>query len=142
MKEQHFGNHQRFHPLFHFFVAPLSLLLTILCLLLLTDSFTWFGLLLGIAFVLLYLALFITRTYAKKNQDRIIRTEIRLRHFILTGSDFSSIENQLSLSQIVALRFAGDDDFLRLINRPDLAALSPNEIKKSITTWKADHLRV
>ncbi len=142
MKEQQFSNHQRFHPLFHFFVAPLSLLLSILSLLMLTHSFTWYGLLLAMAFICLYLTLFITRTYAKQNQDRIIRSEIRLRYFMITGKDFSNIEEQLSLAQLVALRFAHDEDFIQLTASADLPGLSPEQIKKSLKSWKADHLRV
>lgn len=59
-----------------------------------------------------------------------------------TGKDFKVKEAWLSIGQIVALRFADDEDFLTLTERSDLYSLSPAQIKKSLKTWNADYLRV
>jgi hypothetical protein len=84
----------------------------------------------------------VARDYAKKNQDRIIRAELRLRYFQLAGKDLQSVEDKISKDQLVSLRFADDQQFLELIARPDLAELTPLEIKKQIKTWKPDLMRV
>jgi hypothetical protein len=47
-------------------------------------------------------------SFALRAQDRAIRAEENLRHFILTGKPFDS---RLRMSQIIALRFAPDDEF-------------------------------
>ena len=84
----------------------------------------------------------IARSYALKNQDRIIRLEMRQRYFHLTGSTFTEKEKQLKLSQIIALRFAGDQELLPLIKRAISEKLSPTEIKKAISDWVSDENRV
>ena len=68
-------------------------------------------LLIGIS---LFLAYFIYRGYSIKAQDRAIRAEENLRHFVLTGS---LLDKNLKISQIVALRFASDEEFVELTQR-------------------------
>jgi hypothetical protein len=84
----------------------------------------------------------ITRVYALKNQDRLIRLEMRQRYFELTGTSFNSKENQLKLSQIIALRFASNEELPALIDLAIKDKLSNKEIKMAITNWQADLLRV
>tara|TARA_R110002072_G_scaffold36005_2_gene106018 strand:- start:49626 stop:49829 length:204 start_codon:yes stop_codon:yes gene_type:complete len=67
---------------------------------------------------------------------------MRQRYFHLTGSTFYDIEIQLTSAQIIALRFAGDDEILALIDKSIKENTTPKEIKKSIKNWKADHHRV
>lgn len=80
--------------------------------------------------------------YALGNQDRIIRLEFRLRYFQLTGKSFDTLEEKLRFSQIVALRFASDDELIILIQKTIDENLSSKDIKKSVKNWKADHMRV
>lgn len=67
---------------------------------------------------------------------------MRQRYFQLTGMDFSTKENQLSLQQIIALRFAGDDEILALIDKSIQDNTPSKEIKKSIKHWNPDYNRV
>ena len=90
-------------------------------------------------FVLLGFALVLARVYALKAQDRAIRAEEKLRYFILANKMLSS---QLKMSQIIALRFASDEEFLSLTERTIAESLSPKEIKMAIKNWKADYNRV
>jgi hypothetical protein len=62
-----------------------------------------------------------------------------LRHFILTGKP---LYKGLTMQQIIALRFASDEEFAGLAKRAADEGLSGNEIKKAIRGWKADHSRV
>lgn len=80
--------------------------------------------------------------YALGNQDRIVRLEFRLRYFELFGKSSDEVESQLSFGQIAALRFAYDDEFRILIEKALQQNISADEIKKSITNWKADNSRV
>ncbi|MFM2337929.1 MAG: hypothetical protein RL115_1122 [Bacteroidota bacterium] len=80
-----------------------------------------------------------TRTFALKAQDRAIRAEENFRHFILTGKPF---DKQLRLGQIIALRFASDEEFVELAKRAVAEKLTQKEIKMAIQQWKADYNRV
>ena len=80
--------------------------------------------------------------YALTLQDRIVRLELRYRYFALTGERLELFENQLSQSQLFALRFAPDDELPGLLKRALQENLSGNAIKKSIINWKPDYHRV
>lgn len=142
MKEQNFNNHIKKHPLFHFFLVPVTLLLVLIALINALFAFSLSNLLILTTTAILHITVFITRYYAKKNQDRIIRAEMRLRYFILTGKSFERTEEQLSFPQLAALRFAQDDQLLQLLNNSNTSHLSSDEIKKQIRNWKPDHMRV
>ncbi len=79
------------------------------------------------------------RRFALKAQDRAIRAEENFRHFILTGKP---LDLRLRLGQIIALRFAGDDEFVSLAKRAADENIKGYDIKKEIKNWKADHHRV
>lgn len=84
----------------------------------------------------------ITRIYALKNQNRIIRLEMRVRYYQLTGKSLSEWEKKLTLSQLIALRFAGDDELVSLMEKALDQNLKAKSIKKAITKWQGDYLRV
>ena len=79
------------------------------------------------------------RTFALKAQDRAIRAEENLRHYVLTGK---LLPSSLRVGQIVALRFAPDAEFPALVEKAATNNLSGKEIKQSIQNWKADFYRV
>jgi hypothetical protein len=79
------------------------------------------------------------RMFALKAQDRAIRAEESLRYFVLTGKLFDS---RLNLQQIIALRFASDEELPALAQKAAEQGMSNKEIKKAIRIWRADHHRV
>jgi len=89
-------------------------------------------------FIFLCLFAFV-RIFALKAQDRAIRAEENLRHFVLTGK---LLPASLRIGQIVALRFASDDEFPTLAVKAAAENLTGKQIKQSITNWKADTYRV
>ena len=97
---------------------------------------------LAFLFILMVLTLisvsFHCRSFALKAQDRAIRAEENLRYFILTGM---RLNQNLSLYQIIALRFASDDEFVSLAEKAIEQNLKPNEIKKLIKNWRPDYHR-
>jgi hypothetical protein len=74
-----------------------------------------------------------------KAQDRAIRAEENLRHYVLTGK---LLPTSLTVGQIVALRFAPDAEFPALVNKAATENLPGKAIKASIQNWKADFYRV
>ena len=94
-------------------------------------------------FFLLFFAInYMRMHYALKLQDRIIRLEMRMRYYRLTQKPFEVLEKRLSLQQLIALRFASDDELIDLISKAIKEELTPNEIKKSIKEWNPDYMRV
>jgi hypothetical protein len=87
----------------------------------------------------LIMASFFARIYALKAQDRAIRAEETLRHFALTGK---LLDPKLTMTQIVALRFAPDSEFVALANEAAAKNLIPDDIKRAVKSWKADTYRV
>lgn len=79
------------------------------------------------------------RIFALKAQDRAIRAEENLRHFSLTGK---LLPASLRIGQIVALRFAEDEEFVALAAKAAAENLTGKQIKQSIQNWKADTYRV
>lgn len=96
------------------------------------------SLLLLMSVVLLFLW-FYSRSFALKAQDRAIRAEERLRYYLLTQK---SMSNKLNIRQIIALRFASDEEFVALAERAEKENLSAKDIKMTIKNWKPDTYRV
>lgn len=80
-----------------------------------------------------------TRGNALKAQDRAIRAEENLRHFVLTGK---LLDPRLTVQQIAAVRFASDAEFPELASRAAAGNLPAKEIKQAVKQWRADFDRV
>lgn len=145
MKNQNVENHRKFTPLHHFIFSPLSLGAIIYSSVQAVSSDTnqeiWIFLTL-ISILLTILGIMVRTQYGLKNQNRIIRLEMRLKYYQLTNQPFDELEKKLELGQIFALRFASDNELVDLINKSIAENLSPTEIKKSIKTWNPDFMRV
>lgn len=144
-KTQNFENHARYYPLHHFFIMPLAfvfLVWTVMRMDFSTPESTSESLYLGLLALIVVLISLLSRLYAIKNQNRIIRLEMRQRYFYLTGTPFYEKEKELSSAQIIALRFAGDEELVVLIEKAIQENTIAKDIKKSIKNWKADYHRV
>ena len=97
------------------------------------------GLLVFSITIVLLMLWWYSREFALKAQNRAIRAEENFRHYILTGKP---LDKQLRLGQIIALRFASDDELPGLAKKAVEEKLSSKQIKQSIKSWKADHHRV
>lgn len=141
--EQSFSNHVRWYPLFHFVVVPLLALnfLTHLVRFFMAPSWAlFFWVLLSITLVLFAIS---ARLMALKAQDRVIRLEERLRHRQLLTGELLARSVGLSAGQIIALRFASDEELPELVERTLKGDFTKNtDIKKAIKNWRADHHRV
>ena len=142
MKEQNFNNHAQMVPGFHYltFGGIIALLGGAINYLLKSSAENkYLAALLVLTSVLFILIAWFTRIFALKAQDRAIRAEENLRHFVLTGK---LLPSSLSVGQVVALRFAPDAEFPALVEKAATGHLSQKEIKQSIQNWKADFYRV
>jgi hypothetical protein len=84
------------------------------------------------------IAVTVTRTFALRLQDRIIRLEMQTRLTRLgRGADLA----RLSLRQLIALRFASDLEMGELIDRAIEEEMTPDQIKRAVRNWQGDYLR-
>lgn len=142
MPKQNLKNHARYVPIWHFVTGTLVVAVVIGSVvnlirsgqeLLYTNS-------LIVAISLIIASIFwFSRRFALRAQDRAIRAEENLRHFALTGK---LLDRHLRTSQIIALRFAPDDEFVDLAQKATEKKMRSKEIKRSIVKWKPDNHRV
>jgi hypothetical protein len=145
MTSQNYKTHRRFVPLHHFVLYPLIFACIAGSVWLVYTAFYLVhhgrltSLLIGVLSVSSLLLCYYGRAFALKAQDRAIRAEENLRHFALTGK---LLDSRLTTSQIIALRFASDTEFLILAERAANDNLKAEEIKKAIINWREDNHRV
>jgi len=143
MTTQNYANHARFVPMYHFLLAGLLLVTLIGSLINLYQSFGDRERLYSASLIVILtfcscLLFYYCRTFPLKAQDRAIRAEENLRHFAMTGKLF---DPRLTISQIIALRFAPDEEFLDLARKAADANMPPADIKRAVKNWRADNHR-
>ena len=139
---QTFATHVRFDPLYHYFALPvfgISVIGAIVRFILHPGLHTGWLFVVSVAAVI---AVFKLRTYSLKNQDRIIRLEERLRLATLLSDPLRGRILELSETQLIGLRFAGDAEVPGLVERALGEKLSREDIKKSVKIWRPDYWRV
>ncbi len=143
MTEQNFANHGRYVPLFHFFVLPVLLINFG------TQMYWWIKLEFPLARLIsalvaaaLLLGVLYARMFALAVQDRVIRLEERLRYERMLPADLQARCAELTINQIVALRFACDAELPVLTRKVlDEKLTKRKAIKQLIKTWKSDYQR-
>ncbi len=142
MEEQNFKNHAKLVKGFHgiLFLSIIALLIGAVVNLFSTSSENLYlaSLVVLIAVIFLIMSWFV-RSFPLKAQDRAIKAEENLRYYVMTGKLFPI---DLKMPQIIALRFASDEEFLPLIEKAIKENLTNKEIKMLIKNWKADFYRV
>lgn len=142
MSIQNKSNHKRLSPMYHgvlFIMVLTSIALSIYFFASASNSSLILPIVLIVQSIALLILMLLTRIFALKAQDRAIRAEESLRHFILTGKP---IHPKLRLGQIIALRFASDEELLDLTEKTVAENLSQAQIKDLIKNWKPDTHRV
>jgi len=142
-------NTPMFYPWHHFVLMPLALLLAGYTVLRYTkvagdDDQTarlWFSVA-ALAVIGLGVLVMLRQHYALQLQDRICRLEVRQRYFEVSGRRFANLENQLTLSQILSLRLAGDAELPALAQAAATEKLAPKAIQARITDFQFDAMRV
>ena len=137
------------YPWHHFVLLPLALLMAGYAVLRYTkvagdDDQTarlWFTVA-ALAVIGLGVLVMLRQHYALQLQDRICRLEVRQRYFEVSGQRFAPLEKQLSLSQILSLRLAGDAELPALAQAAATENLAPKDIQARITDFQFDAMRV
>ncbi len=144
MEAQNFANHRRNVPIYHFVLLPIILLTLIGSFVNLYQSWgdhqrQYSASLIVVIMVCLALVSLLARLFSLKAQDRAIRAEENLRHYVMTGK---LLDPKLTVRQIIGLRFASDQEFVELAGRAVEENLTEDAIKKAVKNWRADTYRV
>jgi hypothetical protein len=143
-KVQSFKNHAQIVPMFHYVTLGILQLTFIGACVNLYQSwgdhtrFYSASLLVTLTLGTVLAALF-ARSFALKAQDRAIRAEEQLRHYVLTGK---LLDPRLTVQQIIGLRFASNEEFVALAQRAADQSLSTKDIKQAVKNWRPDTYRV
>jgi hypothetical protein len=140
-QEQSFKNHAKFDPLFHFFLAPLSLIILIGTIVQLVREPGWMTGAHVVVGLWMVLATFKIRLYALKVQDRVIRLEERVRLKELAPG-MAGQAAKLTEGQLIGLRFASDGEVAGLAAQALAGNWDRKQIKAAIKNWRADNWRV
>ena len=139
---QSYANHMRLVPPFHIVLSLILLVNFFYCLVRAIVAFSWptlLAALMGLAFLLMFIYM---RTFPLTVQDRLIRLEMRLRLERLLPADQKSRILELTVSQLIALRFASDAELPGLVREVlDQKLTRGKDIKQKVRDWQADHLR-
>jgi len=139
---QHYANHRRFLPLYHFFALPVL----VINMLVATYAFIrtpggWTGWAVVVAAALAG-GLLAVRYSILIVQNRIIRLELMMRLAHVLPADTRSRMSELKLGQMIGLRFASDAELPGLVQRCLSGDLKGAEqIKREIKDWQPDYVR-
>lgn len=142
MNGQNYKNHSRYIPLWHFITSIAIIAVFIGGI---VNFFKSTGENVYSASLIIVIALILgsiywyARRFALRAQDRAIRAEESLRYFILTGKP---LDSRLRIGQIIALRFASDEELPELVQKAAEKGLRSKTIKRMIKVWRSDNYRV
>jgi hypothetical protein len=142
MAEQSFKNHARLVPAFHYGVFLALLGNLVWAVYAFRYGFHGQSLWVLVTTVTMMVMAVSLRTQILTVQDRLIRLEMRLRLRAVLPDDVAARATNLGVKQLVALRFASDEELPELVRDILAGSLSePKAIKMKIQKWEADHLR-
>ena len=139
MAEQSFQNHA--HRPTHTAVAGLFAMVALVLQVMAMRGRDTGGWAVIFAILAVFTLVMISRIYTVRLQDRIIMLEMKVRvaELLPAGEDLKLAK--LSKQQIVALRFASDDELASLLDRAVREQMPAKEIKAAINYWRPDLYR-
>jgi hypothetical protein len=143
MADQTYKSHRRYLPIYHFFVEPVLFLNIIAQSMYFYRYRTLFKAWMVVVAVAIFALAWMARSMALKAQDRVIRLEERLRLASVLPPELQGKIGELTPRQLVAMRFASDDELNGLVQRCLSGELKGgDQIKREIKNWRPDTYRV
>ena len=139
---QSFKSHGRFDPPFHFVLLTIVVVNLFIVIGHAFHDPTYFTGWLVVLSIAAFIPVFKLRSYPLKVQDRVIRLEERLRLQALAPAEWHAQIYRLSEDQLIALRFAADDEVVELAKQALEHNLDRKQIKERIKSWRPDEWRV
>lgn len=140
---QTFENHTRYVPLYHFVlfgILMINLVWSVVRIIRHPSVDAAVALLIAFGLLILF---FYARQFALTMQDRLIRLEMRLRLVKVLPADLAQRIGELTVSQLIGLRFASNEELPELVRKVLAEGISDRTaIKRMVRTWQGDYLRV
>ena len=141
-EKQVYRNHTRWFPLYHFVASPITGLYALWAIWTAIRVPGMTEIVHAIWAVGIAVGLLTARFMAVTVQNRVIRLEMRLRLREVLPAPLASRINELTVRQLIGLRFAGDAELPSLVERTLKGELAEQkQIKQAVTDWQGDHLR-
>ncbi len=141
--EQNFENHAKMVTGYHGITMALVAIVLIWSAARLVGDFSGQRIVDLVFVVAVILIGFYARAFALGVQDRVIRLEERLRMERILPEELEARVHELTTDQLIALRFASDEELADLTRRVlDEGIADRKTIKKAVTHWRADHQRI
>lgn len=138
---QNYANHARWFAPYHFVVAPILGINAVVALVMLARAPSIATLWAALVAMAISAGFILSRWMTLRVQDRVIRLEETLRMERLLPGRHEDIES-LSLSHLIALRFAADQEVPHMIDRIRKGEITTkHDIKLAVQHWRPDHLR-
>ena len=141
-RPQTLANHAKIDPPFHYVILPLLIICFGFAIYFVIHRTTVLLVWLAVLTLTVLLLAFKCRIYALKVQDRVIRLEERLRLSALLPEPLRARIPELTEAQLIALRFAPDQEIPSLVEKTLRENLDPKAIKQAINNWRPDYWRV
>lgn len=141
-KPQNLANHRSSDPLFHYVLALVLLGNLAFAVYHAARHFGAVSLWMIVVCLASFVLYFKIRMYPLKVQDRVIRLEERLRLQALAPAEFHPRIAELGVDQLIALRFASDEEVVELAQKVLAEHWTRQQIKENIKNWRADFQRI
>jgi len=139
---QNLKNHGRLDPPFHMILSLVLVVNLAIAVFYLAGHVSIFSEWLVVLSLAAFIPALRLRSYPIKVQDRVIRLEERLRLQALAPAEWHAQIYRLNEDQLIALRFAADDEVVELAKQALEHNLTRKQIKERIKNWRPDNWRV
>ena len=141
--DQNFKNHAKVVPAYHYWMTPMLVLPSLYLGYRVVVDFSFAGLVPFIFSVGVVFAAFFARVFALGVQDRVIRLEEQLRMEKLLPEELKQRIPEVTTEQMIALRFASDEELTGLVFTALSEGISDRKtLKQAIKNWRADNQRI
>lgn len=142
-RPQSYASHRQIVPGFHVVTLGLLAVLLVWALVWLVVDFSTAALFRLLLVLAVALVAWYTRMFPLKAQDRIIRLETQLRLARVLPPELAARVPELSTGQLIALRFAADEELPELTRRCLAGELRRrDDIKRQVRSWVPDYERM
>ena len=140
---QNFENHARFVPMYHLVSFGLIAVYALWSLYVMVTAFSLASLMSLLFAIGVIITFFFARVFPLGVQDRVIRLEERLRLERLLPPERRDAIYNVDTELLIGLRFASDGEVADLFDAIVTEGITDrDEVKKRVTSWRADHQRI
>lgn len=141
-RQQSYENHRRIFPIYHLFALPVLAANVVIAIAAFLDAPSWHAGWWVVVSMALAAGLLASRASTLIVQNRLVGLEMRLRLTAILPGDLRARIGDLTLRQIIGLRFASDGEMPDLVRRCIAGELATaDDVKRQVRDWRPDVVR-